>query len=131
MQMAKETEDYELDRDTITSGISAVFDDPNKGKYFLALNENDEFMGMLLTMTEWSDWRNKYVMWIHSVYVKPEFRKDGVFKELYCHLKNMVSASDEYAGLRLYVDKTNQNATKVYQKLGMTDQHYNLFEWLK
>ena len=43
----------------------------------------------------------------------------------------MVRESDQYAGLRLYVDKTNLRAIDVYQKLGMSDEHYHLYEWLK
>ena len=34
-------------------------------------------------------------------------------------------------GLRLYVEKKNQPAQKVYRKLGMSDEHYHLFEWMK
>ena len=34
-------------------------------------------------------------------------------------------------GLRLYVDKRNQAAARVYEKLGMTREHYDLFEWLE
>ena len=86
---------------------------------------------MLLIIREWSDWRAAFVLWIHSVYVIKEFRGQGVYKTLYKSIKDMVQKSDEFAGIRLYVDKTNLNATKVYEKLEMNDEHYNLFEWLK
>ena len=30
----------------------------------------------------------------------------------------------------LYVDKTNTSAQKVYEKLGMENHHYEMYEWM-
>ncbi len=130
IKMAFETENMKLDPPTVEKGVGAVFDDPSKGKYWLA-EVKGEVVGCLLTVPEWSDWRNGTVLWIHSVYVKPEFRKFGVYKKLYTHLKDMVQESKDLRGLRLYVDKTNHPAQKVYESLGMSGEHYHLFEWMK
>jgi GNAT superfamily N-acetyltransferase len=130
IHMALETEDYDLSRDSVTAGVQAVIKDPLKGCYYVAMN-NDEPIACLLTVPEWSDWRNKTVLWIHSVYVAKDFRKQGVYKKMYHYLKNMVEDSSDYAGLRLYVDKRNTNAIDVYHKLGMESHHYALCEWLK
>ena len=88
-KMAFETENMKLDPPTVDKGVSAVFDDPSKGKYWLAEVDGD-VVGCLLTVPEWSDWRNGTVLWIHSVYVRPELRKHGVYRKLYSHLRNMV-----------------------------------------
>lgn len=130
VKMAWETEQLKLDPPTVELGVAAVFDDPSKGKYWLA-EVKGEVVGCLLTVPEWSDWRNGTVLWIHSVYVKPEFRKHGVFRKLYSHLKTMVEGSKDLRGLRLYVEKTNGPAQKVYESLGMSGEHYHLYEWLK
>lgn len=130
IKMAFETENMKLDPPTVEKGVSAVFDDPGKGKYWLA-EVKGEVVGCLLTIPEWSDWRNGTVLWIHSVYVKPEFRKHGIYKKLYTHLTTMVDESNDLRGLRLYVDKTNTPAQKVYEALGMSGEHYHLFEWMK
>lgn len=131
VKMAFETENgLKLDPPTVNKGVSAVMDDPSKGKYWLA-EVDGNVVGCLLTVPEWSDWRNGTVLWIHSVYVMPEFRKNGVYKALYSHLKEMVETSNEYRGLRLYVDKTNMRAQSVYEKLGMNGEHYHLYEWMK
>jgi GNAT superfamily N-acetyltransferase len=130
LNLAFETEGLKLDKEIVSAGVSSVFDDPSKGKYFMA-KKDGKTIASLLTMPEWSDWRNSAVMWIHSVYVLPENRAQGVFKEMYAFLKGRVQQSDDLAGLRLYVDKSNTNAQKVYQKIGMSNQHYDLFEWLK
>jgi ribosomal protein S18 acetylase RimI-like enzyme len=131
VKMAFETENgLKLDPSTVNKGVSAVMDDPSKGKYWLA-EVDGKVAGCLLTIPEWSDWRNGTVLWIHSVYVPEEFRKMGVYKALYNHLKDMVQTSNEYRGLRLYVDKTNSRAQEVYEKLGMNGEHYHLYEWMK
>ena len=130
VKMAFETENLKLDPPTVELGVAAVFDDPSKGKYWLAEAEG-KVVGCLLTVPEWSDWRNGTVLWIHSVYVVPEFRKKGVFRQLYSHLKSMVESSRDLRGLRLYVEKANHPAQKVYESLGMSGEHYHLFEWLK
>jgi GNAT superfamily N-acetyltransferase len=130
LKMAAETEGLILDRDIITKGVRAVFESPSKGQYYIA-EEDGRILGVLLGIPEWSDWRNSTVLWIHSLFVCPEARNKGVFKKLYTFLKNMVDNSPELAGLRLYVDKKNKNAQKVYEKLGMSRDHYLLYEWLK
>lgn len=129
-KMALETENFKLDPSTVEKGVGAVFDDPSKGKYWVA-EVNGQVVGCLLTVPEWSDWRNGTVLWIHSVYVVPEFRKNGIYRKLYAHLKSMVEESKDLRGLRLYVDKTNQRAQKVYESLGMSGEHYHLYEWMK
>jgi ribosomal protein S18 acetylase RimI-like enzyme len=131
VKMAFETENgLKLDPSIVSKGVAAVIDDPSKGKYWLAEIQG-EVVGCLLTVPEWSDWRNGTVLWIHSVFVKPEFRKIGVFRALYYHLKEMVKASPDLRGLRLYVDKSNLQAQKVYEALGMNQDHYHLFEWMR
>ena len=84
-----------------------------------------------MAIPEWSDWRNGTVLWIHSLYVIPEARGQGVFKKLYSNLEKQVEQSSELTGIRLYVDKQNRSAQKVYEKLGMNKHHYELYEWLK
>ena len=130
VKMAFETENMKLDPATVNLGVTAVMDDPGKGKYWLA-EIDGKVAGCLLTIPEWSDWRNGTVLWIHSVYVHPDFRKHGVYKAMYGHLKQMVDEAHDLRGLRLYVDKTNIQAQKVYEALGMSGEHYHLFEWMK
>ncbi len=130
LQMAKETEGLELDRNIVIRGVRGVFEEPARGTYWVA-EEDGRILGVLLTIPEWSDWRNGTVLWIHSLYIVPEARKRGVFKRLYMNLKRQVEESDELRGLRLYVDKQNKPAQEVYEKLGMNKDHYELYEWLK
>ena len=130
LRMARETEDLELDLDTVTRGVAAVFADPGKGAYWVA-ERGGQVVGGLLTTFEWSDWRNGVILWIQSVYVIPEERGRGVYRALYEGLKRRVEADANLKGIRLYVEKRNTAAQRVYERLGMTREHYELFEWLK
>ncbi len=131
--MARETEDLELDRDTVVRGVAAVLADPARGCYWVAEREGEAggIVGSLLTTFEWSDWRDGTVLWIQSVYVVPEERGRGVYRALYEHLKHRVENDPALKGIRLYVDKRNAAAQGVYERLGMSREHYELFEWLK
>jgi ribosomal protein S18 acetylase RimI-like enzyme len=136
IRMALETEDLALDRPTVERGVAAVFADPSKGEYWLAEVDSiegidDKIAGCLLVTREWSDWRDGTVLWVQSVFVVPEARGRGVYKSLWKHLQARVEASPDLKGIRLYVDKRNRAAQQVYERLGMTREHYELFEWLK
>ena len=130
VKMAWETENFKLDPDSVIKGVEAVLNDPNKGMYYVAEYEGNVIACMLIT-TEWSDWRNGTVLWIQSLYVENEYRKRGIFKMMFNHIKNMVLENENLKGIRLYVDKSNTNAVNVYNKLGMNSNHYKLFEWMK
>jgi ribosomal protein S18 acetylase RimI-like enzyme len=123
--IARETENFELNRDTVTMGVTAVFDKEERGFYVVAAKEG-QFAGSLMVTFEWSDWRNKNAYWIQSVYVRPEHRRQGVFKALYDYV-----AADSLANagaLRLYVDHDNEVAQKTYAAVGMEASHYRMYE---
>src|SRR5262245_39076988 len=116
--MALETEGRELDAERVHAGVSAVFADPGRGTYYLALR-GEEPLGALLITHEWSDWRNGVFWWIQSVYVVPSSRRQGVFRELYRSVLERARSSPDVCGLRLYVDQENRSAQQVYLDLGM------------
>jgi len=130
LQMAQETEGLRLNKKIVARGVRAVFRKPVYGTYWVA-EEKGRILGVLLAIPEWSDWRNGTVLWIHSLYVIPQARRNGVFKKLYLNLKTRVRQSPKLVGLRLYVDKQNKSAQKIYEKLGMSKDHYEMYEWLK
>jgi len=130
IDMAWETEKYKLNPDTINKGIEAVFNNPELGQYYVAKIDG-EIVASLLTTYEWSDWRNASVLWIQSVFVVKEFRRQGIFQAFYDHIKAIATQDESIGGIRLYVDKTNIPAQKTYSKVGMNGENYQLFEWMK
>jgi GNAT superfamily N-acetyltransferase len=128
-KMAWETEEITLNADTITSGVNAVFINPGYGQYWVA-EENGKVVASLLITSEWSDWRNSLVWWFQSVFVLPEYRRKGIFKLMYYHVRKQ-AVKQGIAGLRLYVEKNNSTAQKTYESLGMDSEHYTMYEWMK
>ena len=125
--MAQETEERQLDPETIQSGVSGVIQNHAHGFYLIA--ERDQVaIGSLLITFEWSDWRNGTLWWIQSVYVKPEHRRTGVFKALYDVVIARARAAKSVRGIRLYVEQENLDAQSVYQKLSMQKTPYQMFE---
>jgi ribosomal protein S18 acetylase RimI-like enzyme len=124
--LAKETEDEELEYPTVLKGVRTLLLDERKGFYLVAL-EKDTVVGQVMVTFEWSDWRNRNLWWLQSVYVDKAWRKKGVFKELFEEL--WVRAAKEGVGLlRLYAHQTNHKAIEVYRRLGMEKAPYQVYQ---
>lgn len=126
--LAKETEEKELNVEILTKGVEAILLDDTKGKYYV-YTINGKVVGQLMHTYEWSDWRNGTFLWIQSVYVEKEYRKKGIFKELYNHVKDMCDRDESIAGIRLYVEKENSTAKSTYKSLGMYECEYHMYEY--
>jgi len=127
-RMAMESEGKALDAAALTAGVTAALADPTrKGPYYLAV-DGATILGQLQITFEWSDWRNGWFWWIQSVYVVAEARRMGVFRSLYEHVAALARRDPEVIGLRLYVERDNQQALKTYQRLGMDQTAYLLLE---
>lgn len=124
--MAMESEGCVLNKEKVTKGVTAAMLDDSKGIYWVAKYEG-RIIGSLMITREWSDWNNEWYWWIQSVYVTPEYRKRGVYKAMYQKVKD-AAKENNVSQVRLYVDKTNLSAQKVYENLGMRESHYLMFE---
>ena len=124
--LAHESEALRLEPATVRAGVSAVLDGRVPGRYFV-LEDGGIVVAQLLVTHEWSDWRNRPVWWIASVYVAPERRRQGLFAVLYRAVVDFARRAGA-AGVRLYVDRNNHAAMRVYEALGMNGEHYTLYE---
>ncbi len=135
--MAYESEAEELDPPTVRAGVQHVFENPERMFYIVARRADDdgascpasEPIGCLLVQKEWSEWRNAEVWWLHSLYVAPDWRKRGVFRGMYEELLRRAREAGA-KGVRLIVHKQNARAQQVYRSIGMTPDHYDLYEVL-
>jgi ribosomal protein S18 acetylase RimI-like enzyme len=125
--MALETESKILDPSVLSQGVATLLENPDLGFYVVA--EYDGIVvGALMVTTEWSDWRNGVFWWIQSVYVQPEFRRQGVYRRLYGFVQDVAAKDPKVCGFRLYVAEDNTAAQQVYKTLGMSPTHYRIFE---
>lgn len=127
--MALETENKVLEPEVILKGVKNLFHNNQFGFYIVAESEG-EVCGCMMTTTEWSDWRNGLFLWIQSVYVKPEFRRRGIYTRMYEFMKKHAFNDSSICGCRLYVEKDNFTAQETYKKSGMSKTDYLVFEEL-
>lgn len=131
LAMAQETESLALDAATVLRGVEHVLAHPLIGFYVVAersaANAQPSRVACALVLYEWSDWRARDVWWIHSVFVLPGERGGGVFSALFRQVERDAAARGA-PYLRLYVERANVRAQRVYEKLEMSDRHYAMYE---
>jgi GNAT superfamily N-acetyltransferase len=125
--MALEAEHKKLDPATVQRGVKAVFDEPARGRYFVA-EIAGKVVGQAMYTYEWSDWRNGTFWWLQSVYVAPVARRTGVFREIYGFIERLAKDTPGVCGLRLYVELDNERAQQTYARCGMVDAGYVVME---
>ena len=125
--IALETEGISLDLDRVKHGVRAVLDDPTKG-FYVVVEIESRVVGQMMVTFEWSDWRNGVFWWIQSAYVHPNHRRLSIFTQLYRHVERSAKEADDVCGLRLYVEHENAIAQSTYQRLGMTQAVYKVYE---
>ena len=128
--MAFETEHKKLIPEVILAGVNTMIANPSHGFYLVA-EKDGNIAGSLMITTEWSDWRNGVVWWVQSVYVREEYRRQGIYRGLYEKVKALASENESVCGFRLYVEKDNVNAQKTYEVLGMLETDYLMYEELR
>ena len=125
--MAHETEGMDLDAAVVGPGVDAALSDSSLGFYLVA-DIDGRPAGQLMVTYEWSDWRNGLFWWIQSVYVRSEFRRQGVYSALHRRVAEMAEAQGGVCGLRLYVEYENTTAQQVYESLDMHRTRYHMYE---
>jgi len=127
MAMAWETEKKRLELPVVAEGVQTLQKNPQHGFYVVA-EVGNEVVGSLMVTYEWSDWRCGLFWWIQSVYVKPEFRQQGVFRRLYEFLKEKAAQEQNVCGFRLYAEQSNSTAQNTYGSVGMKETPYKFYE---
>ena len=77
---------------------------------------------------EWSDWRDGWLAWLQSVYVRSDYRQQGVFRRLLDTAREHLKGQPDVVGLRLYVEDENTSAMSTYTRLGFKDAGYRVME---
>ena len=131
--LARETEDRTLDAQILQSGVKALLQDPGKGWYAVAEKSDGSgqmiIVGQILVTFEWSDWRNGNFWWLQSLYVHPDHRQQGIFRQLYDYVQSQACLNREViCGFRLYVEEKNHQAHQAYANLGFQETAYHMYE---
>ncbi len=124
--MAVETEDLELDRETLLRGVRRALSDEGICLYFVA-EDAGRVVGQCMVTYEFSDWRDGWIWWFQSVYVHPDYRRKGVFRRLFEHVQREAAGRGDVRALRLYVEEENQVGKRTYAGLGMSHAGYEVW----
>ncbi len=127
-QLAEETESLALDPATLEAGVKAALADATKARYYVACTAEGQIVGQMMHTHEWSDWRNGDIWWLQSVYVAPDYRSRGVFRQLFDFVALRAKADPGVVGMRLYVEDHNERAQAVYERMGLKAAGYRVLE---
>ena len=130
LAMALETEGRRLDKSRLREGTLSLLSTPAHGFFMVAeVPKQDRMLvGQLMITYEWSDWRNAVFWWVQSVYVVPDWRRQGVYRRMHQAIVEQAQADPDVCGIRLYVERDNRTAQAVYQRVGLTPSTYTVFE---
>ncbi len=129
INMARETEGLELIPEVIKAGVKGMIENPQMG-YYLVIELDNQIQASLMVTHEWSDWRNGIFWWIQSVYVREDYRGQGLYRTLYERVRELAEQQPAVCGFRLYVERNNGVAQKTYEALGMQQTGYKIYEQL-
>jgi len=122
---ANEAEGLSKNSEIAREGIRAALKDDSVAIYWVLQDSNNEVVGNISVVKEWSNWNAGYYWWIQSLYIKPEHRGRGYMKEL---IQTVKESARQRKGLdlRLYVHKNNKRAISAYLRTGFVDSDYRI-----
>jgi len=122
---AKEAERVEKAPETLRIGIETALNNENIALYWVLVDENDEPVGNISALREWSNLNAGFYWWIQSLYILPEYRGKGYVSQLFDAVKAEARAQGGL-DLRLCVHEDNKRAIKAYYKSGFSESKYKI-----
>lgn len=132
MTEADKTEYFTMSKDFYSSGVTnSLIDDSGREKFWKEIISGEivrayiivygnKTAGYVVCCMSASQEACGRVLWLDELYIKPEFRGNGLGKSFFEFIEN----SDEYGYVRLEVEHDNKRALKLYQSLGYADANY-------
>ena len=91
-----------------------------QGGYFLVARSHNKLLGWILLDRSYDYFINKEVGWINDIYVKKEYRKNGIAKRLIFEgIKEFRKKGFLEVSLNVY--STNKHAISLYKSLGFQE----------
>ena len=90
--------------------------------------KNNKTVGYILLALTYSNEAGGMVVWLDEIYVKPEFRSQGIGSELIDFVIDKYK--DNAARFRLEITESNMGAKKLYLSKGLKDLSYRQMEIL-
>ncbi|HEX5102375.1 MAG TPA: GNAT family N-acetyltransferase [Pirellulaceae bacterium] len=126
-RLAEETEHKRLELETITRGVRRALSQPELCRYFVA-EWDGAIVGQAMITVELTDWRDGVLWWLQSVYVAEPHRGQGIFRALFERIRSLAEADPDVRGIRLYVERDNVRAQRVYEQMGLAPSGHLVYE---
>jgi GNAT superfamily N-acetyltransferase len=122
---AQEAEGIEKAPATLRRGIETALHDETVAVYWVLVVDDDQPVGTISALREWSNWNAGYYWWIQSMYIVPEYRGKGLALQL---LDTVGDEARRRGGLelRLCVHEGNVRAMKTYDAAGFSESKYKV-----
>jgi GNAT superfamily N-acetyltransferase len=122
---ANEAEGNEKSSTIVSEGIKTGLENPAIAQYWVLEDDERNIIGSVSIVKEWSDWHAGYYWWIQSMFIRSEYRGQGLMKLLLDKVK-VVAKTDNALELRLYVHEENTRAIRAYNREGFSDSPYQI-----
>jgi ribosomal protein S18 acetylase RimI-like enzyme len=122
---ARESEGLDIDKETLRKGVETALRDENIAFYWVLVDKDDEPLGNISALREWSNFHAGFYWWIQSMYILPEYRGQGYSSQLFDAVSTKIQAQGGIE-LRLLVHKNNKRAIKAYTKTGFSELEYKI-----
>jgi len=90
----------------------------------LIAEQNGETVGLGLYFFIYSTWTSRNGLYLEDLYVKPEFREQGIARDLMRHLARV--ANENHCGRMIWLVLRKNPAVKFYKRVGAV----SLEEWM-
>lgn len=122
---AQEAEGMGLSAGTVSEGVRVGLEDPAVAIYWVVESQGAGIVGGISVVREWSNWNAAYYWWIQSLYLKPDYRGQGLLKHLIEAVRREAKGR-EALELRLYVHRSNERAIRAYLREGFKEAPYQI-----
>jgi len=118
LDMIKELALFEKAPEKVSNSVEQMRNEQDFFKCILAEDQHGNVMGMALYFFAYYTWVGKS-LYLDDLYVKPQFRKNGVGKRLLDEIFD-IARTEKCVRIRWQVLNWNKTALDLYKKIGMT-----------
>lgn len=116
LRMIQDLAEFEKAPEQVINSVEKMNNEKDLFGCFLAVNENEEILGMALYFFSYFTWVGKS-LYLDDLYVKPEYRCKGIGTKLLEEIFALAK-KENCSRLRWQVLNWNTSAIKLYEKLG-------------
>lgn len=121
MELFREEEDFEPDREKQETGIRLILEQPSRGRIFVIRNDHT-VIGMVNLLFTISTAAGGFVINMEDVIIHPDHRRQGYGTRLIAHVIDFARQKD-FKRITLLTDQISAESQRFFQKHGFVHSH--------